>query len=125
MVTPRQSPVATLTTVQRQAVTPFQARVYEALLQVEKGRVTTYKDLGSAIDCKSSQAIGQALKRNPFAPAVPCHRVIKTDLTLGGFFGTFAKAPAKMSMLEEEGVEFHQNSKGEWEVDASCLHHFN
>jgi methylated-DNA-[protein]-cysteine S-methyltransferase len=103
-------PTTTLTMAQRQAITPFQARVYEALLQVEKGQVTTYKELGSAIDCKSSQAIGQALKRNPFAPAVPCHRVVKTDLTLGGFYGTFEKAPKKKSMLEEEGVVFHQNS---------------
>jgi methylated-DNA-[protein]-cysteine S-methyltransferase len=68
-----------LTAAQRQTVTPFQVRVYEALLQVQKGRVTTYKELGAVIDCKSSQAIGQALKRNPFAPAVPCHRVVSTN----------------------------------------------
>lgn len=114
-----------LTLEQRQAVTPFQARVYEGLLRVEKGKVTTYKDLGAFIDCSSSQAIGQALKRNPFAPEVPCHRVIKTDLTLGGFFGSFDKAPKKKAMLEDEGVIFQQNTKGDWVVDSSCLHKFN
>lgn len=114
-----------LTAAQRQAVTPFQARVYEALLQVQKGRVTTYKELGAVIDCTSSQAIGQALKRNPFAPVVPCHRVVKSDRTLGGFGGTFAKAPAKKTMLEEEGITFHQNKKGEWTIDSSFLHEFN
>lgn len=118
-------PAGALTPAQRQAITPFQARVYDALMEVEKGHVTTYKALGSAIECKSSQAIGQALKRNPFAPAVPCHRVIKTDLTLGGFNGTFAKASNKKVLLEEEGVAFQQNSKGDWEVDPACLHQFD
>ncbi len=113
-----------LTLAQRQVVTPFQARVYEALLQVEKGRVTTYQQLGSYIDCASSQAIGQALKRNPFAPDVPCHRVVKKDLTVGGFGGSFAKGPEKQSMLEKEGVTFHPNAKGEWTVDPSCIHQF-
>lgn len=115
-----------LTPAQRQAVTPFQARVYEALLQVQKGHVTTYKELGAAINCNSSQAIGQALKRNPFAPTIPCHRVVKTDLTLGGFGGSFTKAPEKKTMLEQEGVIFHQSSKnGEWKIDSSCLHKFH
>lgn len=115
----------TLTAAQRQAVTPFQARVYEALLQVERGYVTTYKELGSFIHCGSSQAIGQALKRNPFAPDVPCHRVVKTDLTLGGFGGSFSKAPEKQSMLEQEGVQFQQNGSGTWTVDSSCVYKFN
>jgi methylated-DNA-[protein]-cysteine S-methyltransferase len=114
-----------LTTAQRETVTAFQARVYEALLLVEKGHVTTYQDLGKWIDCGSSQAIGQALKRNPFAPEIPCHRVVKKDLTLGGFCGTFAKAPEKMRLLEEEGVIFHQNKKGEWMVDPSCVQKFH
>lgn len=98
--------------------------MYEGLLEVQEGYVTTYKDLGSHIDCSSSQAIGQALKRNPFAPEIPCHRVVKTDLTLGGFEGSFAKASAKKSLLEKEGVKFYQNAKGEWRVDPKCIHRF-
>ena len=62
--------------------TNFQNKVYEALLEIPIGKITTYKLLGAYIGCKSSQAIGQALKRNPFAPDVPCHRVIKSDLRL-------------------------------------------
>jgi len=113
-----------LTAEQREVLTAFQAKVYEGLLKVEKGHVTTYRDLGSYIDCSSSQAIGQALKRNPFAPEIPCHRVVKSDLTLGGFEGSLAKAPAKKSLLENEGVVLHQNDKGEWCVDSKCLHRF-
>mmetsp|Transcript_47071 Transcript_47071/g.135611 ORF Transcript_47071/g.135611 Transcript_47071/m.135611 type:complete len:121 (+) Transcript_47071:120-482(+) len=114
-----------LSAEQRKAVTPFQAKVYEALLHVEQGQVTTYKRIGRFIDCSSSQAIGQALKRNPFAPGIPCHRVVKSDLSLGGFCGSFSKAPAKLAMLEKEGVIFHQNGKGDWIVDSSCVYEFN
>ncbi len=60
-------------------VTSFQNTVYSALLLIPQGRVTTYKLLADFIDCKSSQAIGQALTRNKNAPQIPCHRVIKTD----------------------------------------------
>jgi len=52
-------------------ITPFQRRVFEALMRVPAGKVTTYKALGEAVGCGSGQAIGQAMKRNPFAPAVP------------------------------------------------------
>jgi methylated-DNA-[protein]-cysteine S-methyltransferase len=114
-----------LTQAQRQAVTPFQARVYEALLQVDQGHVTTYKNLGAAIGCRSSQAIGQALRRNPFAPTIPCHRVVKTDLTLGGFGGSWDRSTDKRKLLESEGVQFHQDPNGgEWRVDADCVFHF-
>lgn len=93
--------------------TPFQRRVYDALCEVPKGRVTTYQLLAKAVDCGSSQAIGQALKRNPFAPDVPCHRVIRADLTLGGFAGQLGgpKITKKQRLLMEEGVEFDDEGK--------------
>jgi len=65
--------------------TPFQKKVYNALLLIPNGRVTTYKILAEYIGCKSSQAVGQALKKNLDAPRIPCHRVIKSDGTLGGY----------------------------------------
>jgi len=83
-------------------ITPFQNRVYEAIKQIPKGEVTTYKLLAEHLQCRSSQAVGQALKRNPFAPEVPCHRVVKSDLTLGGYQGEFS--PKKESLLKSEGV---------------------
>ncbi len=63
-------------------MTDLQKRVYDALLFIPKGKVTTYKILEDFVGCRSSQAIGQALTRNPDAPTVPCHRVIKTDRTI-------------------------------------------
>lgn len=68
-------------------ITEFQRRVYLALLEVPRGETITYKELGLRIGCHSAQAIGQALKRNPFAPEVPCHRVICSNGTIGGFHG--------------------------------------
>lgn len=68
-------------------ITDFQRKVYLALLEVSKGETITYKRLGERIGCRSAQAIGQALKRNPFAPDVPCHRVICSDGSIGGFHG--------------------------------------
>ncbi len=68
-------------------ITPFQRKVYLALLEVPRGQTISYKELGERIGCRSPQAIGQALRRNPFAPAVSCHRVISSDGSLGGFHG--------------------------------------
>ena len=68
-------------------ITSFQRRVYLALLDVPAGTTITYGDLAKRIGCRSAQAIGQALRRNPFAPDVPCHRVVATDGSLGGYMG--------------------------------------
>jgi methylated-DNA-[protein]-cysteine S-methyltransferase len=112
-----------LTSAQREKITPFQARVFDAILQVPAGKVATYKGISKLIHCKSSQAIGQALRRNPFSPDVPCHRVVKADLTLGGYGGSFKNAAKKKIRLEDEGVIIHNND-GKWTVDPSCLFEF-
>ena len=68
----------------------------------------TYHGVARAVGCGSCQAIGMALKHNPFSPLVPCHRVIKTNLTPGGFFGarTGPEVVRKLALLAEEGVFF-------------------
>lgn len=70
-----------------QTITQFQRRVYLELLNVPRGATITYGELARRIGCKSAQAVGQALKRNPFAPFVPCHRVVASDGGIGGFHG--------------------------------------
>ncbi len=88
-------------------ISEFQRRVYLALLDVPAGQTISYKELGLRIGCHSPQAIGQALRRNPFAPLVPCHRVIASDGSLGGFHGE-----REGSMIEKKKEllksEFHQ-----------------
>jgi methylated-DNA-[protein]-cysteine S-methyltransferase len=88
--------------------TNFEQKVYQALLKIPRGRVTTYQLLGRFLGCRSAQAIGQALKRNPFAPQIPCHRVIRSDLTLGGYLGKSQghSTKKKKLLLKEEGVLF-------------------
>lgn len=94
-------------------VTGFERRVYDLVSRVPSGRVTTYAEMSRALGCNSAQAVGQALKRNPFAPDVPCHRVIKTDLSIGGYAGQTggAKLAKKISLLRQEGVRFDRDGK--------------
>jgi methylated-DNA-[protein]-cysteine S-methyltransferase len=89
-------------------ITAFQQRVYAALAEVPAGRVTTYGLLARRIGCRAPRAVGQALRRNPFAPRVPCHRVIASNLTLGGFAGhtTGPEIERKRRLLAQEGVLF-------------------
>lgn len=103
-------------------LTPFQIKVYQALCQVPEGKATTYKYLANAIGCISSQAVGQALKRNPYAPTVPCHRVIQSDRKMGGFGGCRVgdKICKKEFLLKSEGVEFLENGS----VDPRCIFKF-
>jgi len=92
----------------KQLMTDFQNRVYRAVRRIPRGRVTTYKLLAQHINCRSFRAVGQALKRNPFAPDVPCHRVISSNLGIGGFRGK-SRGPQvcrKLDLLVKEGVCF-------------------
>lgn len=102
-------------TSERPTVTSFARRVYDALRTVPAGRVTTYKLLARAVGCGSCQAVGQALRHNPYAPEVPCHRVIRSDLTIGGFAGKTDgdKIRSKLRLLASEGVEFTQGRLAE------------
>ncbi len=103
--------------------TAFQQRVYDAVRLVPRGRVATYRQVADAVGCGCCRAIGQALKRNPCAPHVPCHRVIATDLTLGGFNGR-RNGPAllrKQRLLAEEGVVFRAGKL----ADRHLLHRFD
>lgn len=89
------------------SITEFQRKVYLALLEVPRGETISYKELGLRIGCRSAQAIGQALKRNPFAPEVPCHRVIASDGSIGGFHGQRdgEMIEKKIKLLEEEKLK--------------------
>jgi len=95
----------------RKRPTDFQNRVYDAIRLVPPGWVTTYKLVAEHIGCGSPRAVGQALRRNPFAPAVPCHRVIASDLTIGGFQGqAVGKAiRLKLDLLMSEDIRFDKN----------------
>jgi methylated-DNA-[protein]-cysteine S-methyltransferase len=103
-------------------LTDFQTKVYTALCKVPKGKVTTYKHLAEAINIRSSRAIGQALRRNPHAPIVPCHRVVSSNRSLGGFYGRTSGPLLKQKeqLLRDEGVQFDDKGK----IDANCIYSF-
>jgi len=89
-------------------ITEFQRKVYLELLNVPRGETISYKELAERIGCRSAQAVGQALKRNPFAPDVPCHRVISSDGSIGGFHGQRDGemiAKKRQLLASERGVE--------------------
>ena len=87
--------------------TVFEQRVYTTISKIPKGSVMTYGELAKKLK-SSPRAVGQALKRNPYAPKVPCHRVIKSDGTLGGYNGKM-NSRKKINLLKKEGITFNKN----------------
>lgn len=65
--------------------TPFQQKVWQELLKIPYGQTTSYGTIARKIGCRSAQAIGQAVHRNPIAIIIPCHRVIGADGSLTGY----------------------------------------
>lgn len=89
-------------------ITPFAKKVYQLVKRIPKGKVTTYKEIGRVLKTKGYQAIGQALRKNPLSPLVPCHRVITTNGNIGGFCGQQKgkQIKRKKMLLKKEGIEF-------------------
>jgi len=78
--------------------------VLKVCLKIPKGYVVTYKEVGRVIGSKAYRAIGTKLRKNPYAPKVPCHRVIRSDLYVGNYAGSTNNSK-KISLLRSEGVE--------------------
>ena len=89
----------------------FAEKIYQVLRRVPRGKVTTYAWLARQINSKAYRAVGSALSKNPYAPVVPCHRVVRSDGTIGGFMGTKdgSTVMKKKKMLEAEGIVFEGN----------------
>jgi len=75
--------------------------------KIPKGRVTTYGLVAKKLNTKAYRAVGNACRRNPYAPRVPCHRVVRSDGTVGGFGGKTSgkNVKKKIQMLRKEHVE--------------------
>lgn len=65
--------------------TPFQKKVWTALFTIPYAQTNTYGEIAKMVDCRSAQAVGQAISRNPIALIIPCHRVICADGSIGGY----------------------------------------
>jgi len=96
--------------------TKFQNKVYEICKKVPKGKVTTYKAIAEKMGTKAYRAVGSALNKNPYAPKVPCHRVINTNGSLGGFASGTNK---KIKLLRNEGIKIINNK-----ISKEFIHYF-
>ncbi len=79
----------------------FNENCYALLRKVPRGKVTTYKAIANALGSKAYRAVGNAMNKNPYAPKVPCHRVINSNGNIGGFALGKNK---KINILNSEGI---------------------
>lgn len=77
-------------------------KIYKKLLEVPKGKITTYGELAKAVGLKNGQrAVGKIMNKNPYPVIIPCHRVVKSDGKVGGYaYGEEIKS----DMLTREGI---------------------
>lgn len=91
--------------IRRGIGTYFQCKVWAAITKIPHGKVLTYAQLARKIGYPhSARAVANACGKNPYAPEVPCHRVIRSDGKLGGYSGK-GGVKAKRQMLKSEGVK--------------------
>ncbi len=94
---------AVMKRLEKYNMTHFQTLVMRATLDIPKGEVRTYKQIAAKIGHpKAYRAVGSALKANPLAPTIPCHRVVKSSGELGNYSGRGGKN-GKRRLLEIEG----------------------
>ena len=84
--------------------TDFQKQVWHALLQIPYGQTITYGELAKNLGCKSAQAAGGAVGRNPIAILIPCHRVVGADGSLTGYAGGVEKKEALLKLEKDHLV---------------------
>ena len=92
--------------------------VYDILLKIPAGKVSTYGDIAKALGHpKAARLVGQILHDNPNPVIVPCHRVIHSDGRLGGYaYGS----DRKRELLENEGIKFRDGVEGYLEEFQKC-----
>ena len=82
--------------------TKFQIKVWRYLKTIKKGSVLTYSDVAKGINKpKAVRAVANAIGKNPYAPKIPCHRVIRSDGGLGGYSG-IGGTKKKLKLLRSE-----------------------
>ena len=79
----------------------FNEKVWAMTARIPAGQVRTYAWVAHELGSKGYRAVGNALNRNPYAPAVPCHRVVGSDGSLTGFAGGIDQ---KRKLLTDEGI---------------------
>ena len=84
--------------------TKFQLKVWKYLRKIPRGSVKTYSEVAKAIGMPLAvRAVANAIGKNPYPPKVPCHRVIRSDGSLGGYSGV-GGIKTKKKLLKKEGI---------------------
>ena len=84
--------------------TKFQLKVWNYLKKIPRGKVKTYSEVAKAIGKPLAvRAVANAIGKNPLAPQIPCHRVIRSDGSLGGYSGK-GGIKTKILLLKKEGI---------------------
>ena len=84
--------------------TIFQLKVWSYLKKIPRGRVKTYSEVAKGIGKPLAvRAVANAIGKNPYAPRIPCHRVIRSDGSLGGYSGKGGIQTKKL-LLKKEGI---------------------
>lgn len=110
---------AELARIANSNLTSFRKTTLSMLCQIPRGRYSTYQAMSDHITATShktcARAVGNAMRNNPFAPEVPCHRILAADGSLGGFGGHWGEsgkfANKKHELLHDEGVRFDGRGK--------------
>jgi len=86
----------------------FSNKVWQLTQKIPKGKITTYNIVAKKLNSKAYRAVGQALKKNPNAPEVPCHRVVASDGSIYGYKG-IKNNKEKINLLKKEGIKIKDN----------------
>ncbi len=92
----------------------FNQKVWNLTKKIPKGKVTTYKILAEKLSTRAYRAVGNAMAKNPYAPKVPCHRVVNSNGEVGNYSGKGGKK-GKIRMLEKEGIKIKNNKVVDFE----------
>jgi len=86
----------------------FNQKVWQLTKKIPRGKVTTYKEIAKKLRTRAYRAVGQALKQNKKPIIIPCHRVINSDGSVGGYAG-IKNNVKKIKLLKNEGIEIRNN----------------
>lgn len=100
-------------------VPPHHWAVYDLIRTIPVGKISTYKDVSAALGAGSPRSVGGALRNNPFAPRIPCHRVIASSFSVGGFKGEWTSSSA---LQKHGGNSTAKNEKEQKELGAENWH---
>lgn len=101
-------------------LSPFTRKVLETVRKVPRGFTATYRGIAEAVGfSQGARAVGNAVAGNPFPLLIPCHRIIKSDFTLGRYG---LGVSVKLMLLEREGVKVHPSpSHRKLRVSEQCI----